>query len=61
MIILKLLNRNNLIILIISIFLFSTNIYGEDEPVDIWDLEKKNEQNLSTVIIDGENDREEKI
>ena len=46
MIILKLLNKNNLIVLIISILLFSTDIYGEDEPVDIWDLEKKNEQNL---------------
>ena len=41
MIILKLLNRNNLIVLIVSILLFSTNIYGEDEPVDIWDLEKQ--------------------
>ncbi len=61
MIILKLLNRNNLIILIISIFLFSTNIYGEDEPVDIWDLEKQNEQNLSTETIDGESDKEYKI
>ncbi len=61
MIILKLLNRNNLIVLIVSILLFSTNIYGEDEPVDIWDLEKKNDQNLSTVIINGENDKEDKI
>ena len=31
MIILKLLNRNNLIVLIVSILLFSTNIYGEDD------------------------------
>jgi len=54
MIILKLLNRNNLIVLIVSILLFSTNLYGEDEPVDIWDLEKQNEQNSSTLIIDGE-------
>jgi len=61
MIILKLLNKNNLIVLIISILLFSTNIYGEDEPVDIWDLEKKNEQNSSTVIIDDESDKEDKI
>ena len=61
MIILKLLNRNNLILLVNSILLFSTNIYGEDEPVDIWELEKKNEQNSSTVIIDSESDNEDKI
>ena len=54
MIILKLLNRNNLIVLIVSILLFSTNIYGEDEPVDIWDLErclmeKNSEWNISNI------------
>ena len=43
--ILKLLNKNNLIVIIISIFLFSTNIYGEDEQVDIWNLENQNENN----------------
>lgn len=59
--ILKLLNKNNLILLIISTFLFSTNTYGEDEPVDIWDLEKQNEQNSSTIIIDDESVKEDKI
>ena len=59
--ILKLLNKNNLLVLIIPFLLFSKNIYAEDEPVDIWDLEKQTEQNSSTVNVDGENDNEDKI
>ena len=39
--ILKLLNKKYFLILIIFIFLFSLNLRAEDEPVDIWDLEKK--------------------
>ncbi len=61
MINLKSLNKKNLIVAIVSILLFSTNIYGEDEPADIWEVEKQKEQNSSTVTIDGESDNEDKI
>ena len=39
--ILKLLNKKNLSIFIISILLSSNILIAEEEPVDIWDLEKK--------------------
>ena len=39
--ILKLLNNNYLSILII-IFLFSVNVLAEDEPIDIWNIDKNN-------------------
>ena len=40
--ILKLLNKNYLSIIIISIFFFINPLNAEDEPVDIWEIEKKN-------------------
>jgi len=51
---LKLLNRKNLSIFIISFLLFSNNLKSEDEPVDIWDLEKKVEENSSSEILENE-------
>ena len=50
--ILKLLNKKYLLTFIIFIFLFSLNLNAEDEPVDIWDLEKKVEQDESTTILE---------
>ena len=39
--ILKLLNKKYLSILIAFFLIFFSNTYAEDEPVDIWDLEKE--------------------
>ena len=39
--ILKLLNKEILSIFIILFLTFLNNLRAEDEPVDIWDLEKK--------------------
>ncbi len=61
MIILKLLNKNTLLTFFISILLFSAQLNAEDEPEDIWDLEKKDKQNSSTIINDIEIDNEKKI
>ena len=52
--ILKLLNRKNLSIFIISFLLFSNNLKSEDEPVDIWNLEKKVQENSSSEILENE-------
>ena len=41
--ILKLLNKKNLSIFIIFTLLSSGILIAEEEPVDIWDLEKKKE------------------
>jgi len=57
--ILKLLNKKYLLTFIIFVFLFSLNLRAEDEPVDIWDLEKKVEDNSSIAI--SENDESNKI
>ena len=47
--ILKLLNRKNLSIFIFFFSLLLNNLKAEEEPVDIWDLEKKsNEGNTNT-------------
>ena len=48
--IIKLLNKKILSILIIFILFLSSNTNAEDEPVDIWDLEKKVEENNSNTI-----------
>ena len=48
--ILKLLNRKNLSIFIFFFSLLLNNLKAEEEPVDIWDLEKKsNEGNTNTL------------
>jgi len=56
--ILKLLNRKNLSIFIISFLLFLNHLNAQEEPVDIWDLEKKAEEN-STIIQTENGDAEE--
>ena len=48
--IIKLLNKKILSILIIFILFLSSNTNAEDEPADIWDLEKKVEENNSNTI-----------
>ena len=47
--ILKLLNKKYLPIFIICFLSLSLNLKAEDEPVDIWDLDKELEQNSSNV------------
>ena len=47
--ILKLLNKKNLSIFIIYILVSSSSIKAEDEPVDIWELEKNNQENSSSL------------
>ena len=59
--ILKLLNKKYLLTFIIFIFLFSLNLNAEDEPVDIWDLEKKVEQDESTTILENDESNEIKV
>ena len=39
--ILKLLNKKSLSIFFVLLVIFSTNLRSEEEPVDIWDIEKK--------------------
>ena len=48
--IIKLLNKKILSILIIFTLFLSSNTNAEDEPVDIWDLEKKVEENNTSTI-----------
>ena len=50
--ILKLLNKEILSIFIIISLSFINNLKAEDEPVDIWDLEKEVEENSSSDIIE---------
>ena len=57
--ILKLLNKIYLSIFIIFLLSFSLNLKAEDEPVDIWKLEKNDEQNSSIVL--SENDESNEI
>jgi len=52
--ILKLLNKKYLSIFIIFALSLSSNLRAEDEPVDIWNLEKEAEEKSSVVI--NEND-----
>ena len=51
--IIKLLNKKILSILIIFTVFFSSNINAEDEPADIWDLEKKIEDNNSDTVLEN--------
>ena len=51
--IIKLLNKKILSILIIFTLFLSSNTNAEDEPVDIWDLEKKDEENNSNTILES--------
>ena len=56
--ILKLLNRKNLSIFIISFLLFLNHLNAQEEPVDIWKLEKKAQEN-STITQTKNDDAEE--
>lgn len=47
----KFLNKNYLSIFIILFILLNSFVAAEDEPVDIWDLEKKLEENKSEIIL----------
>ncbi len=57
--ILKLLNKKNLSIFIISILVSSNILIAEEEPVDIWDLEKKKEENNFSTSNNENSDSEE--
>ena len=47
----KLLNKNCLSIFFILFILINSFVVAEEEPVDIWNLEKKNEENKSEIIL----------
>ncbi len=57
--ILKLLNKKNLSIFIINILLSTGALIAEEEPVDIWDLQKKNEENNLSISNNENSDSEE--
>ena len=59
--ILKLLNKKNLSIFFVLLIIFSTNLRSEEEPVDIWDLEKKVEENNSNEISENNDSSEDSI
>ena len=48
----KLLNKKYLSILIVFLLIFFSNSYAEDEPVDIWNVEKETNQDSSNLIIE---------
>ena len=51
----KLLNKNYLSIFIISIFFLINPLNAEDEPIDIWELEKKIEPDENQLIQEEDN------
>ena len=53
--ILKLLNKKNLSIVIFSLFSFSS--FAEDKPVDIWNIEKQETENISEENLSTENEQ----
>ena len=55
--ILKLLNNKNLSIIIISLLLSFSSI-AEEKPVDIWNLDKKETQNISEENLSVEKNEE---
>ena len=59
--ILKLLNKKYLSIFIIFVLSFSFNSKAEEEPIDIWNLEKKNEQSTSSAILENDASNEIEI
>ncbi len=54
----KLLNRKSLLIIVISFLVFLHNLNAEEEPVDIWKLEKEIKTNNSGVIIEDDQNEE---
>ena len=59
--ILKLLNKKYLSIFVVFILTFYSHLRAEDEPVDIWNLEKKVEQNSSVIVSENNESNEIKI
>ena len=59
--ILKLLNKKYLSIFVVFILTFSSHLRAEDEPLDIWNLEKKVEQNSSVIVSENNESNEIKI
>ena len=58
----KLLNKNCLSIFFILFILINSFVVAEEEPVDIWNLEKKNEENKSEIILqDNDNSADSAI
>ena len=57
----KLLNKKYLSIFFIFILLFSSNLKSEDEPIDIWNLEKKGEEDPSIIVSEDKESNEIKI
>ena len=55
--ILKLLNNKNLSIIIVSLLLSISSI-AEEKPVDIWNLDKKETQNISEENLSVEQNEE---
>ena len=47
----KLLNKNYLSVFVILFILLNSFVAAEEEAVDIWNLEKKNEENKSEIIL----------
>ena len=56
--ILKLLNRKNLSIFIFFFSLLLNNLKAEEEPVDIWDLEKKSNEGNTNTLSESEDSEE---
>ena len=57
----KLLNKKYLSIFFIFVLLFSSNLKAEDEPVDIWNLEKQGEEDSSIIVLEDKESNEIKI
>ena len=59
--ILKLLNKKNFLIFTFFTFSISLNLLAEDEPVDIWNIEKNAEQESTAIINESDQSNEIKI
>ena len=59
--ILKLLNKKYLSILLIFFLTISLNLKAEEEPVDIWKLKKKDEQDKGEIIFQNEDSSETNV
>ena len=55
----KLLNKSYLSILIFFLLVFLSKLNAEDEPVDIWDLEKETSQDSTNLIIEEDSQSDE--
>ena len=57
----KLLNKKSLSIFFVLLVIFSTNLRSEEEPVDIWDIEKKIKKNNSNEILENDDSNKTNI